>query len=116
MKPADLEEIYELAELGRKFRAQQRKGRRPGFLRQHVTSIIKRSQPNISFERLLQELELEAARRESDGERASPVEKVDRIWGLLTIHHPSKGRTQIPFETLRNTLTKSRRDAIHRCG
>lgn len=108
-------ELYELAELGRKFRAQQSRGRRPGFLRQHVAELVKRARSPMTFEALLQELELEAALRESDGERASPVEKVDRIWGLLTIHVPSKGRRQIPFGTLRNTLTQSRRDVNHGC-
>jgi hypothetical protein len=61
----------------------------------------------------LYELELEAARRELAGEKASPIEKVDRIWEVLTYHDPKKGRMQMPFGTLRNQLTQAKKQIIN---
>ena len=97
-----------LARLGMCFKAQHI-GRRPGRLSRLVLDCARRTGPPYTFVRLLDELSLEAARRELNGERASPVEKVDRIWELVTIHLPKQGRVQVPFATVRNHLTKSKK-------
>lgn len=102
------ERILELVRLGEKFAAQQR-GRRPGFLRTYVAQVAARLAPPPTFEALLDELATEAARRELHGEQASPVEKVNRIWEVATIHMPRRGPQEVTFKTLRNLLTPCRK-------
>lgn len=107
--PGD-EELLMLVQTGIKF-CQQRRGKSPGFLHNYITDIVS-EMPNPTFKCLLSELEFEAARRSLYDEDESPIEKVDRVWELMTYHHPRKGRTQIPFSTLRNYLTKAKKE-IH---
>lgn len=102
----DPAELLHLARIGAAFKAQHR-GRRPGFLFRELQSLV--SGRRLTFDALLAELELAAARREMYGAYASPFEKVDRIWHLVTLHHPRKGRQQIAFATIRNHLTKIRK-------
>lgn len=105
---AKCEEILLLIRLGQRFRSQQ-VGKRPGTLSLLVLDCARRAGPPYSFDGLLCQLELLAVQREQEGERASPVEKVSRVWQLLTFHHPRTGRMQIPFSTLRNHLTNAKK-------
>jgi hypothetical protein len=102
------DELLELVRIGLTFRAQQ-VGRRPGPLARLVQTCAQRAGTPCTFDQLLEELEREAARRTLQGEKASPVEKVDRIWQQAIIHLPKRGRAHIPFGTLRNHLTKARK-------
>jgi len=102
-----LPELLRLARIGQKFREQQR-GRRPGFLFRELQSLV--AGRRLGFEALLHELELAAARRELHGEQASPFEKVDRIWQVAVYHHPRHGRRQVAFGTVRNLLSKIRKN------
>lgn len=102
------DELLGLVRIGIKFK-QQHAGKRPGCLAHLVLDCARRGGPPYSFEQLLDELELEAARRELDGEGASPVEKIDRVWQLATVHTPARGRVQVPFATLRNHLTYAKK-------
>ncbi len=101
-------ELERLAALGARFRAQH-VGRRPGFLHRYLSGLVVDIPGNISFERLVSELAFQARRRELLGEAASPVEKVDQEWELLTFHEPKRGRRQITFKRLRNLLTAIRK-------
>lgn len=101
------DEILGLIRIGLRFREQQ-VGKRPGILSRLVLECARRIGKPYSFAQLLDELELEAARRDLYGEQASPVEKVDRIWQLVTIH-TKKGREQKPFGTVRNHLTRAKK-------
>jgi hypothetical protein len=105
----DQTELLTMAALGRAFAAQHGKGRRVGFRHRLVLELCQRIEGMPTFETLLYQLELAAARRRIHGEAASPVESVDRIWELVTIHEPAYGRRQMPFGTLRNLLTFARR-------
>lgn len=101
-------EILTLIRLGEAFRAQHA-GKRPGPLAHLVLDCARRGGPPYTFARLLDELELAAARRELHGEAASPVEKVDRVWQLLTVHLPKRSRVQVPFGTIKNHLSAARK-------
>lgn len=103
------DELLALVRIGIKFERQHHVGKRPGCLAQMVLDCARRAGPPFSFAQLLDQLELEAARRELDGEQASPVERVDRIWELVTVHLPGQGRVQKPFKTLQNHLTDSKK-------
>jgi len=100
------EELLRLALIGQRF--DQRKGKSPGQLAHLVLTCAKRAGRPYSFEQLLHELELEAARRDLYGEAASPVEKVDRVFELMTFH-TKNSREQKPFGTLRNHLTRAKK-------
>lgn len=102
------DELLELVRIGMRFR-NQHIGRRPGPLAQLVQACARRAGQPYSFEQLLEELERDAARRALYGETASPVEKVDRVWQLATIHLAKRGRVQVPFGTLRNHLTTAKK-------
>lgn len=95
------DELVRLARLGAKFAAQHR-GRRPGFLRRYVRELVGKLETR-TFEALLVELELDAVRRDVLGEDASPIERVDRSFEVLTYHDPKHGRRQVTFKTIRNT-------------
>ena len=99
------EELVTLVRLGLSFRKQQRIGKRPGFLKGYLLKLLPTIEDPVAFDRLLQELELEAARRDMYGEEESPIEKVDRIWGIITYHHPRAGRQQLTFKSIRNNLS-----------
>lgn len=105
--PADCQERDELlglVRIGVAFKTQHH-GRRPGFLHQYISSIVERMEAPVTFEKMLEELELEAARRNLHGEEGKPVEIVNRVWALVVYHHPTKGRQQVTFKTLKNILT-----------
>lgn len=105
------DELLRLVAVGAAFRAQQR-GRRPGFLRRYVAQLAARLPSPPTFAALLDELEFEAARRSLHGEQASPVEKVNRVWELVTIHTPRNDERKVPFKTLRNVLTACRKKTL----
>jgi hypothetical protein len=104
--PGDTE-LLELVKLGLRFKKNQFGGK-PRYFSKYLVSIVKDIQ-KPTFKNILYQLELESARRGLHGEKASPVEKVDRIWELVTYHDPKKGRVQMPFGTLRNHLTKAKK-------
>jgi hypothetical protein len=99
------EEVLTLVRLGLSFQQQQRIGKRPGFLKGYLLKLIPTIEGSITFDRLLQELELEAARRDMYGEEESPIEKVDRVWEIVIYHHPRTARQQLTFKSLRNKLS-----------
>ncbi|PTR14466.1 hypothetical protein C8R31_106139 [Nitrosospira sp. Nsp2] len=99
------EEILTLVRLGLSFQQQQRIGKRPGFLKDYLQELLPKIEGCITFDRLLQELELESARRDIYGEEESPIEKVDRVWEIIIYHHPRTGRQQLTFKSLRNKLS-----------
>lgn len=102
----ELESLRGLVRIGIQFQEQQ-VGKRPGALSRLILDCSRRIGKPYSFAQLLDELELEAARRNLHGEQASPVEKVDRIFELVTIHL-KQVRRQVPFGTVRNHLTKAK--------
>jgi hypothetical protein len=53
---------------------------------------------------MLEALESAAVRREIDGEQASSIEKVDRVWGLVTYHEHQR-RKQVTFKRIGNIMT-----------
>lgn len=101
------DEIIGLIHTGIQFQ-RQHVGRRPGQLSRLVLDCARRIGKPYSFAQLLDELELEAARRNLYGERASPIEKVDRIFELVTVHL-KQVRKQVPFGTVRNHLTRAKK-------
>lgn len=101
------DELIGLVRMGHKFK-QQHRGKRPGALSRLVLDCARRAGPPHTFEQLLEEMELAAVRRELHGERASPIEKIDRVWQLATCHL-QRGRVQVPFGTLRNHLTDAKK-------
>lgn len=112
LPPGDeTDEIMRLIRLGVAFRAQHG-GKRPGPLANLILDCAKRAGAPYSFPRLLDELELDAARRELHGVAGSPIEKVDRVWQLLTVHLPKRGRVQVPFGTIQNHLTAARKSLL----
>lgn len=107
-KGPEQDELLGLVRMGVYFKANHI-GKRPGALSRLILDCTRRAGPPYTFARLLDELSLDAARRELHGERVSPVEKVDRIWELVTIHLPRRGRVQVPFATMRNHLTRAKK-------
>jgi len=106
---AELAAIIKLLRTGQKFLAQQR-GRKAGFLRNHLAAIMKRDPAPGNFEEMLEQLELDAVRRDRDGESAGPVHRVDRVWELVTYQHPKKKcEVKATFKTLRNIFTDCRK-------
>jgi len=102
------DEILASIRLGQRFRSQQ-VGKRPGTLSMLVLVCARRAGPPYSFDQLIAELELEAARRDLYGEQASSIEKIDRVWMLATLHMPKHGRVQKTFATLRWHLTNAKK-------
>jgi hypothetical protein len=105
----DREELLLLVRLGVKIRAQHN-GKKPEFLACYLADLAKRINGPLTFESLLLELRYQARVREVQGEAASPIEGVDLAFDLLTYHHPRRGRLQMPFGTLRNHLTRVKKD------
>ena len=99
------EEILTLVRLGLSFQKQQRIGKRPGFLKGYLQELLPKIEGPITFDLLLHELELEAARRDMYGEEESPIEKVDRVWETVVYHHPKTGRQLLSFKSIRNKLS-----------
>ena len=97
------DELLGLVRIGVVFRNQQH-GRRPGFLTRYVRRVVGTiNRP--TFAALLIELELEALRRDLRGEDASPIERVNREWEMVTYHDPKRGRQQVSFKHIRNIAT-----------
>lgn len=103
------DEILDLVRLGAKFKAQHR-GRRRGSLHRHIVNVVSGMKAPITFAGLLEDLELAAARRELRGVSASPIEKVDRVFELVTFHDPRAGRRQVTFGRLRNIFTSAKKE------
>jgi len=99
------DEVLSVVRLGLSFQQQQRIGKRPGFLKGYLLKLLPTIEAPVTFDRLLAELELEAARREMYGTEASPIEKVDRVWQIVTYHHPKTGRQQLTFKSIMNKLS-----------
>lgn len=99
------DEAVSLIRLGQKFRIQQR-GKRKGFLTKYLEAIAERISGKASFDLMLYELGIESSRREVYGEDASPVEKIDWEFELVTYHDPKGGRKQITFKALQNKISK----------
>jgi hypothetical protein len=99
------EEVLGLVRLGLSFQKHQRIGRRPGPFKAYLLRLVQNIEGPVTFDRLLEELELEAVRRDWHGVEASPIEKVNRVWALIVYHHPRNGRQQLTFKTVRNNLT-----------
>ncbi|PTR16966.1 hypothetical protein C8R31_101119 [Nitrosospira sp. Nsp2] len=99
------EEALSLIRLGLSFQKHHRVGKRPGPLKAYLLEVTARIETPLTFDRLLDELELEAARRNIYGTEASPIEKVDRVWEVIVFHHPRAGRQSLTFKTIRNKLT-----------
>lgn len=104
-------QLLGLVRIGVKFKQQHHAGRRPGFLHGYIVGIVGRMESPETFERLLEELEFEASRRNQvePGEPLSPVESVNRVWETVRFQHPSRGENEITFATLRNYLTEAKR-------
>jgi hypothetical protein len=105
---AERDEVLELVRIGLAFRAHQA-GRHPGFLYRHVAQIVERLGPRVTFDSLVSELQLEASRRDEGG--AEPVERCSRSSEVVTYHDPRHGRRHARFGTLRNLLTRAKREA-----
>jgi hypothetical protein len=103
--------------LGMKFR-QQHSGRRPGFLHHYIADLVARIESPATFKQLIDEIETAAARRNlaALGEALPPIETVNHVWGLVTYHHPRRGRLQVTFGTLRNYLTVAKKEQFLRSG
>lgn len=99
------DEIIGLVRLGLSFKKQQTVGKRPGFLKGYLLELLPTIEGPATFDRLLEELELEAARRDLYGASESPIEKVDRVWEVVTFWHPKSGRQQLTFKSIRNKLS-----------
>lgn len=99
---AELDEILTLIRLGVAFRAQHA-GRKPGFLHNYIVGLVARM-PKPTFDNLLAELDLAAARRDAGDDR-EPIERVSRSWQIMTYHDPKKGEARVTFGTLRNYMT-----------
>lgn len=100
-----------LIRIGVKFSAQHN-GSKPGFMHRYLLGLAAGMGGDLSFERLLLELKLEARKRELLGADTSPVERVDETFELLTWHDPRRGRRQMPFGTLRNQLSAVRKKVL----
>lgn len=107
----DREEVLCLIRIGVKFAAQHN-GSKPGFMHRYLLGLAGRMGADLSFERLLIELRLEASWRALLGVEKSPIEKVDEEFELLTWHDPRRGRRQMAFGTLRNTWTAVRKKIL----
>ena len=105
---AERDELLGLVRIGIKFAQQQHAGRRPGFLHHYLVGLVGRMGEPATFERLLAELQVDAARRNRHGE--SPIEHCSRSMEVLIYHDPKRGRLEIGFPSLRNALTKSKRE------
>lgn len=110
------DELLLLCRLGIKFARQHHIGGHPGFLRNYITGIVDRMAPPITFNRFLDMLALEAARRDTSdtGKNLPPVISVNRVWGVMAYAHPRRGEVQTTFGNLRNILSKAKKKRMHR--
>lgn len=106
--------LLELLRIGSAFKTQHQ-GRKPGYLRQYIHCLVEELETR-SFEGLLRELEYRALMRSLQGERSSPIEKVDRSFELITWHDPRHGRSQTTFKRVANIaqLRRKSREPVTR--
>ena len=104
----ELPGLLVLVRLGQRFQAHQC-GKRPEFLARYVAELVAKMESPPTFERLLREMEFQAVRRATLGQTASPIEKIDREFGLLTYWNPKKGRLQTGFENVRKKFNAAKR-------
>lgn len=102
------EELARLVEMGRKFRGQQ-VGRRRGFLAKYLQGVHDAGRGGMTFDDFLDALDDASHLRARLGAKAGPVEKVDRVWCLMTYHAPGGQRVQVTFKTLQNHFTACRK-------
>lgn len=102
------DELIDAVRIGLKFK-HQHIGKKPGALSRLVLDCARRAGAPYSFEQLIEEMEFSAARRDLHGERASPIEKIDRLYQLAIIHLPKRGRVHVPFGTVGNHLTAAKK-------
>ena len=106
----ELDEMVCLIRLGVQFRSQQA-GRRPGALTRYLVNLVRGFGPACTFEQLLDCLEREAALHNIDTGAAGTisVENVNRVMEVVIFHDPRKGADEVPFGTLRNRLTATKK-------
>lgn len=106
----ECDEMLGLVRMAVKFKRQQC-GRRNGRLHNYIVEVVSTIKGPVTFEALLDELELAAARRELQraSASASPIEKVDRVWEVVTFHDPRAGIKEVTFKRLQNILTKAKK-------
>lgn len=102
-------QVIELVRVGAQFKPQQKIGRRLDFCTRFIIDLARSLDQPVTFAALLDALETQAARREIHGAQAAPIEKIDRVWQVMTFHHPKRGRVQIAFGSLQNKLTLARK-------
>lgn len=102
------DELLGFARLGVHMK-RQHVGKREGVIPKLVLKCMKRAGPPYSFEQLKYQLDVEASNRNKSGERASPVEMVNRTWETVTFHLPKRGEVKITFKTLQGYLTRARK-------
>lgn len=101
------DQVLDLIRFAITFKAQHA-GRRPGFLAKEIARIVEKIGEPITFERVLEEIESAAVRRDRGDEGA--FEQVNRVWSLVTYHDPRRGRVQVTFATIRNKLTACKKN------
>ncbi len=106
----ECDEMLGLVRMAVKFKRQQC-GRRYGRLHTYIVEVVSAIKGPVTFEVLLDELELAAARRELQraSASASPIEKVDRVYEEVTFHDPRAGRKKVAFGRLRNIFTEAKK-------
>lgn len=102
-------ELIDLANAAIPFKEQQKKGKRPEAFRRYIESLVKKMD-RPTFLGLIFELELAALRRAENGENCEPIESVNRIWETVIFHDKKKGRIQKPFGTVKNCLTRIKKN------
>jgi hypothetical protein len=98
-------ELYGLLRTAMKFIEQQGKGRGEGFFKKFVIKVCKRL-PELTFEKLIQELELEAVRRQRGS--VTPISRVDRTRGGRAWFYHRGEEDFRRFKTLRNYMTDAK--------
>jgi len=99
-------EVLRLVDIGARFQ-RNHTGRPTGALMKVISACVSRVD-RLTFNDLLYELELEAAKRSLRGESASPIHRVDRLFEIV-VYHSKTGRKEVAFSTVRNILTKAKK-------
>lgn len=92
------DEILGLIRIGEKFRASQRRGRKHGVLRRHISELVARAKPD-NFDALLLLLELEALNHTLAGDGV--IVRVNRGFECLRYLEGGDER-EVSFKRLRN--------------
>lgn len=108
------DEIMLLIRLGATFGRNHHVGGHPGFLRQYITGIVAAMGPPVTFERLLGELEIQAARRNlaGTGDDLPPVGSVNRAREEI-VYYEKKRERRARFSYLRNIFTRAKEENSH---